>query len=373
MGFHAPQEAARILGESIDYGRQAQLSVEKLRLEAAAKPAAGKGDGEVDSPGFAESVDSRGGAPETRGGRARVGGAQRGSDPRDGVADPRGRGRPGRSARRGVWSGRSVPAAACRRSPRTPGWISSGTRDFPTRPRATFRSGDLNQRLPVEDGAADVVVSIETIEHLENPRALFRELVRAVRPGGLLLVTTPNQLSLLSKLSFVVKDRHGAFQAVHYPAHITALPPVGFVEHRRGAEAGPGTHRLLGRWSDARERRATGRPDLKGSALQRQRRVRRAQALTRCQRPCFIRCSTWTASSSESSEPASLLDWRSGGSRLRGVECVAVSTRTGRVTPTAPTIARIARRRSAASPSERFTAAARSFARRRPRDRRRWS
>lgn len=96
---------------------------------------------------------------------------------------------------------------------------------FPDAPTARFRTGDLNQRLPVEDGSADVVVSIETIEHLENPRALFRELVRAARPGGLLLVTTPNQLSLLSKLSFLVKDRHGAFQAVHYPAHITALLP----------------------------------------------------------------------------------------------------------------------------------------------------
>src|SRR5215470_11058641 len=29
MGFHAPQELARILGESIDYGRQAQLSLER--------------------------------------------------------------------------------------------------------------------------------------------------------------------------------------------------------------------------------------------------------------------------------------------------------------------------------------------------------
>jgi nitrite reductase (cytochrome c-552) len=46
MGFHAPQEASRILGEAIDYGRQAQLSVERLRLEAAAaKPASGKGTG----------------------------------------------------------------------------------------------------------------------------------------------------------------------------------------------------------------------------------------------------------------------------------------------------------------------------------------
>ena len=96
---------------------------------------------------------------------------------------------------------------------------------FPESSQARLRIGDLNQRLPVEDAGADVVVSIETIEHLENPRALFRELIRAVRPGGLLLVTTPNQLSVLSKLSFLLKDHHAHFQAVHYPAHITALLP----------------------------------------------------------------------------------------------------------------------------------------------------
>jgi nitrite reductase (cytochrome c-552) len=49
MGFHAPQETARLLGESIDYGRQAQLSLEKVRLQAAnqapvpTKQAPGKG------------------------------------------------------------------------------------------------------------------------------------------------------------------------------------------------------------------------------------------------------------------------------------------------------------------------------------------
>jgi nitrite reductase (cytochrome c-552) len=42
-GFHAPQEAARLLGESIDDGRQAQLSVERLRLETAKQPAAKSG------------------------------------------------------------------------------------------------------------------------------------------------------------------------------------------------------------------------------------------------------------------------------------------------------------------------------------------
>ena len=32
MGFHAPQEAARILGEAIDYARQGQLAAERARL-----------------------------------------------------------------------------------------------------------------------------------------------------------------------------------------------------------------------------------------------------------------------------------------------------------------------------------------------------
>jgi len=86
-----------------------------------------------------------------------------------------------------------------------------------------FVAADLNSRIPLEDASADVVVSVETIEHLENPRAFMRELVRLARPGGLVLVTTPNQLSLLSKLTLLVKNRFSAFTDRDYPAHITAL------------------------------------------------------------------------------------------------------------------------------------------------------
>ena len=35
MGFHAPQEAARILAESIDYARRAQAMAQALRTPAA--------------------------------------------------------------------------------------------------------------------------------------------------------------------------------------------------------------------------------------------------------------------------------------------------------------------------------------------------
>lgn len=97
-------------------------------------------------------------------------------------------------------------------------------------------AADLEQRLPLADAAADAVVSVETIEHLENPRAFMRELVRVVRPGGLVIVTTPNQLSALSLLTLVIRRRFAAFQDVHYPAHRTALLEVDL--RRIASEAG---------------------------------------------------------------------------------------------------------------------------------------
>ena len=47
-------------------------------------------------------------------------------------------------------------------------------------------------RLPFHEGRFDVVVSLETIEHLDRPEEFLSEVVRALRPGGWFLVSTPN-------------------------------------------------------------------------------------------------------------------------------------------------------------------------------------
>lgn len=104
---------------------------------------------------------------------------------------------------------------------------------------ADWVGADLNRPpYPIADGAADVTVAIETIEHLENPRAFMRELARITRPGGLVIVTTPNQLSLLSKMTLLCKNEFNAFQerAGLYPAHVTALLEIDL--RRIAAEAG---------------------------------------------------------------------------------------------------------------------------------------
>lgn len=100
-----------------------------------------------------------------------------------------------------------------------------------------FHALDLDRgEAPLPDGAADVAAGVETIEHLENPRAFLRLLARLVRPGGWVIVTTPNQHSLLSKARFVLRGEHAAFTASSYPAHITALLAVDL--RRMAAECG---------------------------------------------------------------------------------------------------------------------------------------
>jgi SAM-dependent methyltransferase len=106
--------------------------------------------------------------------------------------------------------------------------------DFPE--DAEFCQTDLDSgQAPLPDDLADVVVSAETIEHVENPRAFMRELVRLARPGGWVVVTTPNQLSLLSKVSLLLRNQFPAFREAPglYPAHLTALLEIDLVRIAR--------------------------------------------------------------------------------------------------------------------------------------------
>lgn len=46
--------------------------------------------------------------------------------------------------------------------------------------------------MPLEDAGFDAIVSFETIEHIEQDQTLVAEFVRLLRPGGLLLISSPN-------------------------------------------------------------------------------------------------------------------------------------------------------------------------------------
>jgi len=74
--------------------------------------------------------------------------------------------------------------------------------------------GDLAAGIPFPDSGFDYVVCLEVIEHLDDPLALCRELRRVLRPGGRLLISTPNILSLRSRIKFLLD---GSFVFFNYP------------------------------------------------------------------------------------------------------------------------------------------------------------
>lgn len=56
---------------------------------------------------------------------------------------------------------------------------------------STFHLGSLNA-LPLEDATFDVAFSEYVVEHLDDPDAALAEMVRVLKPGGTVVMVTPN-------------------------------------------------------------------------------------------------------------------------------------------------------------------------------------
>jgi SAM-dependent methyltransferase len=57
--------------------------------------------------------------------------------------------------------------------------------------------GDVGA-LPFPDASFDLVISRSVVEHLEQPIAVFREFARVLRPGGAVVLITPNKYDYVS-------------------------------------------------------------------------------------------------------------------------------------------------------------------------------
>ncbi len=58
--------------------------------------------------------------------------------------------------------------------------------------RVSFKNGTA-QRIPIADASIDVVISFETLEHFTEHEAFATEVRRVLRPGGLLVISSPNR------------------------------------------------------------------------------------------------------------------------------------------------------------------------------------
>lgn len=77
----------------------------------------------------------------------------------------------------------------------------------PQRPLTTADASAL----PFREESFDTLLSFEVVEHLPDPNGAFREMVRVLRPGGVLVATTPNPAA----------DRWPLFDSARDPTHIS--------------------------------------------------------------------------------------------------------------------------------------------------------
>ncbi len=89
------------------------------------------------------------------------------------------------------------------------------------------------EELPFADRIFDVVLIKHIVEHLPNPERAIAEIGRVTRPGGLLILATPNLDSLLRPLK---GERWIGFQD---PTHISLKPPQEWLNLIRQAGFSP--------------------------------------------------------------------------------------------------------------------------------------
>jgi len=61
------------------------------------------------------------------------------------------------------------------------------------RPNIEFQKADLNRKIELPDAFCNVVVSFETLEHLTNQEMMLAEFRRILKPGGVLIISTPDR------------------------------------------------------------------------------------------------------------------------------------------------------------------------------------
>ena len=116
------------------------------------------------------------------------------------------------------------------------GWDAMGLEMDPLAVKTARQSGlniqqGTSDQLVNHEGQLDAILCSHVLEHVHYPLAMLSQLKRALRPGGLLLLTLPNALSVLrhhfgSDWRGLEAPRHLAIPAE--PELVTLLSALGF-------------------------------------------------------------------------------------------------------------------------------------------------
>lgn len=119
----------------------------------------------------------------------------------------------------------------------------------------------LDYDLPFDDRSFDAILCFETIEHFSKPERLVAELSRVIRPGGCMILTTPNILwEPIHALAAIFKLHHseGPHRFIRFGRLKAMVEQAGFcIECAETTVLVPGGPKVLvrlGEWIEARTR-----------------------------------------------------------------------------------------------------------------------
>ncbi len=96
-------------------------------------------------------------------------------------------------------------------------------------PGVEFRPANLASHIPWDDDTFDLLTALEVTEHIDGVQTFFFEVARVLKSGGYFLFSTPNILSLKSRLRFLLSGNFYSFPPLYnmegneVSLHITPL------------------------------------------------------------------------------------------------------------------------------------------------------
>lgn len=109
----------------------------------------------------------------------------------------------------------------------SPAMIGAARERIGTDPRFSIVQADATH-IPAASGSIDVLVAVRLILHIGDPEAVFSEVARVLRPGGLFVLEFPNRNHLLAKVRYGLRRQawspRGAESHEYLEGHFSHQP-----------------------------------------------------------------------------------------------------------------------------------------------------